>query len=35
MVNRLNSPNIGLWNGVGGKIEADETPKELGTSSLV
>lgn len=28
MLNRENKPTQGLWNGVGGKIEADETPLE-------
>lgn len=27
MLNRVKAPNKGLWNGVGGKIEADETPE--------
>lgn len=26
MLNRLKKPNMGLWNGVGGKVEANETP---------
>lgn len=26
MLNRNKHPNMGLWNGVGGKIEPDETP---------
>jgi 8-oxo-dGTP diphosphatase len=26
MLNRNNSPNMGLWNGVGGHIEVDENP---------
>ena len=26
MLNRLKKPNMGLWNGVGGKIEMGETP---------
>lgn len=28
LLNRLKSPNMGLWNGVGGKIEPSETPME-------
>ncbi len=28
MLNRENAPTKGLWNGVGGKIEAGETPLE-------
>jgi len=28
MINRQNRPNMGLWNGVGGKIEPGETPEE-------
>ncbi|MBP1996683.1 NUDIX hydrolase [Paenibacillus eucommiae] len=28
MLNRLYSPNMGKWNGVGGKIEAGETPQQ-------
>jgi len=26
LLNRLKSPNMGLWNGIGGKLEANETP---------
>ncbi|WP_225340570.1 NUDIX hydrolase [Lysinibacillus capsici] len=26
LLNRNKSPNMGMWNGVGGKIEKDETP---------
>ncbi|MBP1915086.1 NUDIX hydrolase [Lederbergia galactosidilytica] len=28
LLNRTKSPNMGLWNGVGGKIEENETPIE-------
>ncbi|RPF53173.1 NUDIX hydrolase [Aquisalibacillus elongatus] len=28
MLNRQNPPNMGHWNGVGGKIDSGETPKE-------
>ncbi|MBO0991952.1 NUDIX hydrolase [Bacillus sp. SD088] len=28
MLNRRKSPNMGLWNGVGGKIEKNENPTE-------
>lgn len=28
MLNRVKSPYMGLWNGVGGKIEKGETPEE-------
>ncbi|GIN72306.1 7,8-dihydro-8-oxoguanine triphosphatase [Bacillus sp. J14TS2] len=28
MLNRRKNPNMGLWNGVGGKIEENETPTE-------
>lgn len=28
LLNRKKSPNMGLWNGVGGKIETNETPLE-------
>jgi len=28
MLNRIKSPWMGIWNGVGGKIEKDEEPKE-------
>lgn len=28
MLKRVKEPNRGLWNGVGGKIEDDETPEE-------
>ena len=27
MLHRLNPPNQGLWNGVGGRLEADEAPR--------
>lgn len=27
MLNRLKSPEMGVWNGVGGKLESGETPK--------
>jgi 8-oxo-dGTP diphosphatase len=26
MLNRIKAPNLGLWNGVGGKIEPNESP---------
>ncbi|WP_408007290.1 NUDIX hydrolase [Pseudalkalibacillus sp. A8] len=28
MLNRDKAPNKGLWNGVGGKLEPDETPEQ-------
>lgn len=28
MLNRENKPTQGLWNGVGGKVEGNETPRE-------
>jgi 8-oxo-dGTP diphosphatase len=28
LLNRNKKPNMGLWNGVGGKIETGETPFE-------
>ncbi|MGP4081995.1 NUDIX hydrolase [Pseudalkalibacillus sp. R45] len=28
MLNRNKAPNKGLWNGVGGKLELDETPEQ-------
>jgi len=28
LLNRNKGPNMGLWNGLGGKIEAGETPEE-------
>ncbi|MED4699550.1 8-oxo-dGTP diphosphatase [Lysinibacillus capsici] len=28
LLNRNKAPNMGLWNGVGGKIEINETPKD-------
>jgi 8-oxo-dGTP diphosphatase len=28
LLNRQKQPNMGLWNGVGGKIEANETPTD-------
>jgi 8-oxo-dGTP pyrophosphatase MutT (NUDIX family) len=28
MLSRTHPPNAGLWNGLGGKLEADETPVE-------
>ncbi len=28
MLNRVKAPNKGLWNGVGGKLEPDETPEQ-------
>lgn len=26
LLNRVKSPNMGMWNGIGGKLEKDETP---------
>ncbi len=28
LLNRNKKPNMGMWNGVGGKIEDNETPYE-------
>ncbi|WP_248929696.1 NUDIX hydrolase [Paenibacillus hamazuiensis] len=28
MLNRSNAPQMGMWSGVGGKLEADESPME-------
>lgn len=34
MLNREYKPTLGLWNGVGGKIEANETPLECVTREV-
>jgi len=28
LLNRIKSPNMGLWNGIGGKLEPPETPQQ-------
>lgn len=34
MLNREYKPTLGLWNGVGGKIEDNETPLECVTREI-